>query len=236
MYGINVLCRQGSNMYVVCVIQARVGSTRLPGKVLKVVKGKPLIEYVIDRIAKSKYIDKIVLVTGRGEENYPLEGIAKHKGISFYAGSEDDVLDRYYQAAKNLGAKAIVRITGDCPLIDYQVSDKVIKHYLENTFDYVSNFLPRSYPKGLDTEIFSFKVLAKSWKLAKTPYEREHVTPFIRYSGLFTIGNVAYKEDLQKTRWTVDTPEDFIRVSKIINHFSGYFNMEDMLKYEKESN
>ena len=181
--------------------------------------GKPIIEHLIDRVSKSGYINDIVVATSNKTENQELINFLKLKGIKFFIGDEEDVLSRYYLTAKKYQAKNIVRITADCPLIDYSVIDSTIKAYFEDTVDYTSNIFPRSFPKGLDTEVFSFKSLEKAFKESNKKYDREHVTPYIRESGKFKISNFSYKKDLSHVRLTVDWKEDFILIDKIFNIF-----------------
>jgi len=206
-------------MKTIAIIQARMGSKRLPGKVMMKIIGKPIIEHLIDRVSKSGYINDIVVATSNKTENQELINFLKLKGIKFFIGDEEDVLSRYYLTAKKYQAKNIVRITADCPLIDYSVIDSTIKAYFEDTVDYTSNIFPRSFPKGLDTEVFSFKSLEKAFKESNKKYDREHVTPYIRESGKFKISNFSYKKDLSHVRLTVDWKEDFILIDKIFNIF-----------------
>jgi len=204
-------------MKIVAIIQARMGSTRLPGKVMKLILGKPVILWVLERVSLSKLIDKIVVAIPSGKENDVIVDAIKEYDdkIIISRGSEDDVLDRYYQAAVKTDADVVVRITSDCPLIDPVVIDNVIEQFLDNDCDYCSNNLKRTYPIGLDTEVFSFDVLAKAWGEAKNDYEREHVTPYIKENpDKFKLLNVSNDVDLSHLRWTLDTKEDleFIKV------------------------
>jgi spore coat polysaccharide biosynthesis protein SpsF len=199
-------------MKVVAIIQARMGSTRLPGKVLKKIFGKPVILWDLDRISLSKLINDIVVAIPYAKENDVMVDIIKEYSnkIKITRGSENDVLDRYYQAAMQTNADVVVRITSDCPLIDPVVIDQVISQFLENDCDYCSNSLMRTFPRGLDTEVFSFKALEKAWNFAKKDYEREHVTPYITENPeKFKLLNVANDIDLSYLRWTLDTKEDF---------------------------
>lgn len=161
------------------IIQARMGSTRLPGKMLIEIMGKPLIQHVIDRVSQSKRIDKLILATTNNPRDAVLVDIARKNSLDFFIGSEEDVLDRFYQAAKRFNIKIIVRITPDDPFKDPEVIDKAVEIFLNSKgkFDYVTNTLPPTYPIGLDVEVFSCYALEKAWKDAKKPSEREHVTP-----------------------------------------------------------
>ena len=211
------------------------GSTRLPGKVLKKVCGKPLIEILLHRLSRAKKIDKIILATSVSKENDSLTETVEKLGFEVFRGSEDDVLDRYYEAAKPYSLEAVVRITGDCPIIDPQLVDEVIGLYQENNVDYVSNTEPSTYPDGLDTEVFSFIALETAYNKAEESFEREHVTPFIRTNGQFKRANYSNEIDLSGERWTVDEPEDFEVIENIINHFLPdlYFSWRDVIQLKQ---
>ena len=203
----------------VAVIQARMGSTRFPNKVMQQVNNVPLIELLFKRLSLSKQIDQIVLATSEKSNNRPLVDHIKKMGYKVYQGNENDVLDRYYQAVVEDKPDIVVRITGDCPLIDPVVVDEVIEMFKKSTCDYASNTNPPTFPDGLDTEVFSFDVLTSAWKEAKLQPEREHVTPFIRESGKFQVLNITFSQDYSKERWTVDEPEDFEVVKSVFKHF-----------------
>lgn len=223
---------------IVAIIQARVGSSRLPRKVIERVGDKTLIWHVIQRVKESKLIDKIVLATTPNEKDKILLEKAKEYGVEGFAGSENDVLDRYYQAAKKFKGDVIVRITGDCPLIDSKVVDRVIQRFMEEEADYMSNINPPTYPDGLDVEVFSFAALEKAWKEATLVSEREHVTPYIRKNPqIFQIKNLENDEDLSSMRWTVDEERDLEFVREI--HSKLYkegkiFHMGDVLALLKK--
>lgn len=205
-------------MKIVAIVQARIGSTRLPGKVMRTVLDKPIILWDIDRISSSMLIDEIVIAIPYGDENDIIESTIKqyNKRIVITRGSENDVLDRYYKAAIQTKADVIIRITSDCPLIDPTVIDKVIEEFLNNDCDYCSNTLKLTYPRGMDTEIFTFKVLERTWNEAKEDYEREHVTPYIReHTDIFKQHNVSNEEDLSHLRLTLDTIEDLQLITHI---------------------
>src|SRR5262245_55027220 len=206
-------------MKTIAVVQARMGSTRFPNKVMRSINGKPMIELLLSRLAKTTRVDFIVLATSEHPSNQPLVDHVRGLGYEVFQGSENDFLDRYYQAAKSHGPDTIVRITGDCPLIDPELVDQVIAAYEERGVDYLSNASPPTYPDGLDTEVFSFRSLERAAELASKSAEREHVTPFIRESGLFKIGNFVHEKDFSNQRWTVDEAADFEVVSSIFNHF-----------------
>lgn len=206
-------------MKTVAIVQARLGSVRFPKKVLRPILGMPMIELLLRRLSLAKGIDEIVLATSTEVRNNPLAEHVQRLGYVVYRGSENDVLDRYYQAAKSHGADVVVRITGDCPLIDPGVVDGVIRRYQQSEADYVSNTTERSFPDGLDTEVFSFAVLERAHKEGRKPRDREHVTPYIRESGKFRLAGYRWQEDASDARWTVDEPEDFAVISRVFEHF-----------------
>jgi len=205
-------------MKTLAIVQARMDSTRLLGKVLLPILGVPMIELLLERLSHSKNIDQIVLATSTQASNEQLSKYVEDMDYSVYRGSENDVLDRYYQAACIYKADIIVRITGDCPLVDPQIVDSVINRFME--LDYVCNINPPTYPDGLDVEVFSSSALSKAWKEASKDYEREHVTPYIRESKCFTTANVTCAEDYSHERWTVDVSEDLEVIRKVFEHFN----------------
>lgn len=181
--------------------------------------GTPMIGQLLERLANATHIDQIVLATSEDLRNEPLAEFVRGLGYTVYLGSEVDVLDRYYRAATQAQADTVVRITGDCPLIDPDLVDAVIARYLESGVDYASNTSPPTYPDGLDTEVFSYRALQTAWEIAKAPREREHVTPFIRESAQFNCLNYANEINHSDERWTVDEPEDLRVVQKVFEHF-----------------
>lgn len=206
-------------MKIIAIIQARMGSTRLPGKVLKKVKNKPLLEYQLERIQQSQLINEIVIATTQNEKDRKIIEFCNVRDIYVFQGSEDNVLERYFQAAKEYEADVIVRLTSDCPLIDPNLIDEVIRLYLEskNSVEYASNTLVRSYPRGLDIEVFSFEALEQAYQQSTLESEKEHVTPFIyNRPERFKLVNLESLEDYSYHRWTVDTEEDFELIKKII--------------------
>ncbi|WP_100401665.1 cytidylyltransferase domain-containing protein [Bacillus sp. FJAT-42315] len=206
-------------MKTVAIIQARMGSTRLPGKVLKKIMDKTLLEYQIERVNKCFLIDDIVVATTVKEEDTVIEDLCNKIGVKVYRGHEEDVLSRYYEAAERFRADVIVRLTSDCPLIDPRIVDEVIQAYFKqyNSVDYVSNTFERTFPRGLDTEVFSFDSLKKAHSEAVLPSEREHVTSyFYNNSHQFRMGNVRSKRDYSNYRWTVDTVEDFELIQLVL--------------------
>jgi spore coat polysaccharide biosynthesis protein SpsF len=206
-------------MKVVIIDQARMTSTRLPGKVLKPVLGKPLLEYQIERLRRVAHADELVIATTTNASDDVLVDFCRQHGVKVYRGSEMDVLSRYYGAATESGADVVVRVTSDCPVIDPAVVDQVIVHYLDHRdeYDYVSNTQVRSFPRGMDAEVFSMGALESAYHEGRLEYEREHVTPFLyRHPERFKVGQWVFREDRGDERWTVDTPEDLELVRRII--------------------
>lgn len=224
-------------MNVVCIMQARMGSTRLPGKVLKKICDKTILEHDIDRLKRVKNINKIVIATTKLEKDNVLVEELERLDVTYYRGSEENVLSRYYYAAKENNADVVVRVTSDCPLIDSEITEKIIQYYLENSkeYDYVSNTIDRTYPRGLDTEVFSFKALEKAFNEAKSQRDREHVTPYIwNNSNLFRLYQYKNDVDYSELRWTLDTAEDFELINRIYtilySEKNNNFNMCDIIE------
>jgi glutamate-1-semialdehyde 2,1-aminomutase len=204
---------------IVAIVQARMGSTRFPGKVMRPICGTAMIGTLLARLAGSRRIQQLVLATSDAPADQPLADYVRSLGHAVYRGSESDVLDRYYRAAKEVKADLIVRITGDCPLIDPELVDAVIDKLLESGADYASNIVPPTYPDGLDAEAFTFAALETTWRNATAARDREHVTTFLRDSDRFVRANVAHPVDLSGERWTVDEPADFELVAWICEQF-----------------
>ena len=207
-------------MKVVALVQARTGSVRLPQKVLKPILNKPMIELLLSRLSRSTELDEIVVATSKEKRDDKLESTVESLGFKCTRGSEKDVLDRFYKSAKFLEADVIVRITGDCPLVDSYLVDECIREYKKQEVDYFSNIDPVTFPDGLDIEVMSFQSLERANLEAETDFDREHVTPYIRNSDSFSKASVQHEEDLSSQRWSVDEPEDLIVVSKIFEYFS----------------
>ncbi|MGB2841560.1 MAG: glycosyltransferase family protein [Halobacteriota archaeon] len=226
---------------IIAIIQVRMGSTRLPEKALKQILGKPMLWHLINRIKEAKLVDKVVIATTTNKEDKMIINFAKENGIDYYAGSENDIVDRLYMTAKKFGAEAIVRITGDCPLIEPKIIDKAVEYYLKNKdrIDYVSNVYPPTYPDGLDVEIYPFKTLERMGREIKDPFGREWVyTYIIENPDKFRIANIENKEDLSWMRWTVDYKEDldFVReIYKMLYKYDRIFHMEDILELLREN-
>ena len=220
-------------MSTIAIIQARMGSTRLPGKVLLNLEDKTVLEHVVNRVRFSKHVDDVVVATTISKDDLRIVELCANLGISVYCGSEDDVLDRYYQAAKLFKADNIVRITSDCPVIDPKIIDDVITAHLKNNADYTSNTFKETYPDGQDVEVFTFAALRAAWKSAKLASEREHVTPYIRSNpNIFKYASLEYTEDISQKRWTLDNAEDleFLRlVYKYLYSKNSLFGMDDIL-------
>lgn len=223
-------------MRVVAIIQARMGSTRLPGKVMKDLLGKPVLVRDVNRIRRARCINEVVIATTTRPEDDPIASLCEEEGWHCFRGSEDDLLDRYYRTAQVFDADVIVRITSDCPMIDPGIVDKVIEEFLSlrEKVDYVSNTLPpRTFPRGLDVEVMTFEALERAWREDSDPALREHVTPYIyRNSETFRLHRVANEVDLSHHRWTLDTPEDLAFIRAVYGHFGNdHFTWTDALQY-----
>jgi glutamate-1-semialdehyde 2,1-aminomutase len=203
----------------VAIVQARMGSTRLPNKVLRPICGTPMIGLLLQRLSRARRVDQIVVATAANPRNAPLVEYASGLGYSVYQGSEDDVLDRYYQAAVKANAAVVVRITGDCPLIDPALVDAVIEKFVELNADFGSNTEPPTFPDGLDTEVFTFRTLQIAWERARAGHAREHVTPFMLEAAEFKRVNYGNDLDCSAERWTVDEPEDLEVVRRVFEEF-----------------
>lgn len=208
-------------MKIGIIIQARMGSTRLSGKVLKKIKDKTILEHVIERLKQSRYADKLIIATTNNVEDDKIKKEAQRLGTEVYRGSEENVLSRYYHAAKVNHLDTVIRVTSDCPLIDPIILDDMIEVYLENNYDVVTNVgmesFNRTFPRGLDIEIFSFLTLEEAFKNAKEKYQKEHVTPYI-YENSNSVFNFKNDIDYSDHRWTVDTSQDFELISIIYDY------------------
>jgi len=218
-----------------CIIQARYNSTRLPGKVLLLLQNKTVLEHILKRVGQAKKIDKVIVATGEKQENDKIADLCKNLEVDCFRGSEDDVLDRYYQAANKYNFSNIVRITGDCPLIDPYIIDKVAELFEKEGLDYATNVIPPTYPDGLDTEIFSFDALKTAWRRAVLKSNREHVTVYLwQNQSLFKQKHLKNNIDLSAKRWTLDNPEDFEVIENVYNNLypsNPNFRMGDVLKF-----
>ncbi|WP_313995327.1 glycosyltransferase family protein [uncultured Selenomonas sp.] len=221
---------------MLAILQARCSSRRLPNKVLRPLLGCPMVLREIERLSRSRHIDRIVLATSVDPSDDGLYDVAREAGIDVYRGSLDDVLDRYYACAKEYGADHIVRVTGDCPLIDWRVSDDVIVRHLTEKNDYTHT--TERFPDGLDTEIMTFAALEQAHREARLVSEREHVTLYFRnHPERFRIGDADCTEDYGDMRWTVDEPCDFAFVEAVYEKLyakNNDFSMQDILALLKE--
>jgi len=208
-------------------------STRLPGKVMKPILGRPMIERQIERLRCCKRVDQLIVATSTHPEDDVLEALCSGLGVPCFRGDLEDVLDRFYRAAKPYTPKHVVRLTGDCPLTDPRLIDELIDFYLEARCDYANNCEEPTLPDGLDAEVFSFAALTRAWQEAVLPSQREHVTSFIRsHPERFKIGIYKYQRDLSDLRWTVDEPEDLQFAAKVYEKLypaDAAFRMEDIL-------
>ncbi len=226
-------------MKFLVLIQARRGSSRLPNKVMKELAGKPEVQWVLERVARSKRIDELMLLTSIDKNNVPLIQLVTALGYRVFVGSEEDVLDRYYQAAKLLKPEYIIRITADCPLFDWEYLDLAIEQLEEQT-DYMAE-MTESFPDGLDVEIVKFSVLQEAWERANLASEREHVTLYIKnHKEEYRIQNFECPiAGIGNKRWTLDEEEDFLLISRIYEHFLSQgkesFRTEDVLRFLGEN-
>lgn len=224
---------------IAAIIQARMGSTRLPGKVLMNLAGKPVLWHIVTRLQLAQRLDCISIATTTDEADDRILEICRSGKIPVCRGSRDDVLSRYYTCAKQLGMQAgradyVVRITADCPFVDPSTVDILIDHALRGRYDYVSNVDPPTFPDGFDVEIFSFDALEKAFREARRDSDREHVTPFIRNTGGFSKFNHVHTPDLSSVRLTLDTPEDYRLISNIYEALyrdGGIISLDDILKF-----
>ncbi|HEX6037057.1 glycosyltransferase family protein [Longimicrobium sp.] len=219
---------------VVALVQARMGSTRLPGKVLLDLGGEPVLARVMDRLGRARSLDAVVVATTLEPEAARIVELCGERGWAVTRGSTEDLLDRYHHAAREHGAQVVVRVTSDCPLIDPEVVDRVVEAFLADpSLDYCSNTIPpRTFPRGLDTEAFSFAALERAWREDDRPDWREHVTPYLyRNPDRFRLRVVTDEVDRSDMRWTVDTPEDLAFARTVYAHFGNgdAFGWRDVL-------
>lgn len=216
------------------ILQARMGSQRLPGKVLRKIIGKPMLELQLERIRQASSITKIVVATSVHAVDNPVAEICSELEVECFRGSLEDVLDRYYKAALAFEANQIVRLTGDCPLCDPDVIDRVVQFHLDGDYDYTSNVIKLTYPDGLDVEVFSRSALETAWCKAELPSHREHVTfYFLKNPDQFKLGSVENAKDLSSLRWTVDYEEDFMLATEIFERLyktKSCFRMDDIVE------
>lgn len=226
-------------MAVGAIVQARMGSTRLPGKALADIEGAPMLARVIDRIRRAQTVDRVIVATTTQPADDAIVTAAAALGVDVYRGHEADVLDRYYQAAVAHRFDVIVRITSDCPLIDAGLADQVVRPLLEpgSRVDYSANTVRRTYPRGLDVQAAPFGTIERAWREARSSHEREHVFPYvIEHPDLFRFHSVTDAVDRSALHWTVDTPDDLAFVRKIYRALGAVdFTWRDVLKVSVES-
>lgn len=224
---------------IVCIIQARIGSTRLHGKVMKELRGKTVLSHVVDRVKRSKRLDKVIIATTKNKEDDEIVNECKKIGVEYHRGSVDNVLSRYYEVANNENADIIVRVTSDCPLIDPEIIDEMIKYFEKENevghIDYLSNSIIETFPRGFDVEIFTYDSLREAYNNAKLDYEKEHVTPYIYMNkDKFIIKNFSNDKNYSQYRLTLDTIEDYILINNIYEHLyieNQIFYFKDIINY-----
>ena len=226
---------------VIAIIQARMGSSRLPGKVLKDIGGKPMLFRVVVRARRAQSLGQVVVATTTDSNDDPVFAFCRSHGFPCFRGDPRDVLDRYYQVARVFNAQTIIRLTGDCPLIDPGEIDRTVKAFYKFDVDFAANRLPppwkRTTPIGMDTEVVSFRALARAWREAQAGYAREHVMPYLyEEAGRFKTLLVDHEPDMGHLRLTVDTPQDLELVRKIYAHFdhSDEFSLGDIISLLSE--
>jgi spore coat polysaccharide biosynthesis protein SpsF len=229
--------KENADMNIVAIIQGRMGSSRLPGKVMAEIAGKPMLFHVVNRVRRAKKIHQVAVATSTHASDDPIAVFCDGNGISCFRGSEEDVLDRFYRAAKHFQADVIVRLSSDCPLHDPEVIDRVVEALLEGDADFVSGGMKTTYPDGLDAAAFPMAVLDQTWREAKLKSDREHVTTYIhKHPEIFRLKTVRCNEDLSHHRWTVDEPQDLEFVRTVYAHLGDVpFGMRDILDLLKRN-
>lgn len=220
---------------IVAIVQARMTSTRLPNKVLMDLGNRTVLGQVLNQLSFSKFLNNVVLATSNDESDDKLENWAIENNISYFRGDLNNVLKRFYDTAKSFHADVIIRITADCPLIDPEIVDAVIKEFLDGNYDYYSNANPPTFPDGLDTEVFTFKALEESFLNAELKSEIEHVTPYIRnHPELFKIGNYLSNVNYENLRWTIDNQEDYDFLKNIfinLNNENSFISWKKVIEF-----
>jgi spore coat polysaccharide biosynthesis protein SpsF len=224
---------------VVAILQARMSSTRLPGKVLKLASGRTMLDRMIERVRRAETVHQVVVATTTDPSDDSIVKACRKAGVTVFRGRPQDVLDRYYQAALSSQAEVIVRLTADCPLIDPVLIDDVVRTLLSENIDMACNRLPppfpRTFPIGLDVEACTFEALETAWRKASRKNEREHVLPYLYAEpGRFKVKQLNYSEDLGHLRWTLDTPEDLLLLRRIYRHFKGRNDFSWLEVYQLE--
>ena len=221
-------------MNVISIIQARMSSSRLPNKVLLNLQGKTVLEHVVSRVARARHVSSVVVATTIKKEDLAIVKMCAGLGYSVFCGSENDVLDRFYQGARLFEADHVIRITADCPMMDPSLIDRVVDLHLETGSDYTANILEETFPDGEDIEVFTFKALKIAWEKANLTSEREHVTPFIRKNNrIFKLSNLRAPQNLSAKRWTIDNAEDYEFLQKVFGALYGqnpFFGMDEVLR------
>ena len=226
--------------HCVLIVQARMRSVRFPGKVLQKIMDKPLLGYLLERLKRVTGAHEIVVATTTNKADQEILTVAEDYDVSVFRGNEENVLDRYLQAARQHHADVVVRVTADCPLIDSQIIDKVISAFYQQNrpYDYVSNILERTYPRGMDVEVFSFQALEQASNHAQKDHEKEHVTPYIyRHPQTFRLLNVSQDEDQSRFRLCVDTKEDFHLIELLLKELyptQPHFDLQSIIKVLKQ--
>ena len=221
---------------ITAIVQARIGSSRLRGKVLKKIKGKESILILLERLSRSRSIEKIIVAIPKSKEDKKLKKILERNGYLVFEGSSNNVLNRYYKCAKKFSSQHILRITGDCPLVDPALVDKIADLYQKNSLDYISNIEKRTFPDGMDIEIFSFKILKKANNELKSDYDKEHVTKYFLRTDKIKKLNYSQKVDYSNIRITLDTIFDYKLINKIFCNFKTFnFSLSEIIKFYKKN-
>jgi len=217
------------------IIQARTQSTRLPNKVLLKLQGKAILDHVIDRVLHARSVEHVIVATTVAKADLAIVQHVSRRRISLYCGSEEDVLDRYYQAARLFEADPVIRITADCPVMDFRVINQVVGRYLKTKADYCSNILEETFPDGQDVEVFSFGALERAWTEAKLGSEREHVTPYMKKRGhQFRQSSCVHRPNWGRFRWTVDEKADLAFMKSLFRYLypgNPFFGMDDIVRF-----
>lgn len=226
---------------IAAIIQARMSSTRLPGKVLMEVASRPLLDYMVERVSESKYINKVIIATTVSEKDEPIVEWCERSKVAFYRGSQEDVLARYYQTAKEYDVSTIVRVTSDCPLIDARIIDKTVGYFIDHPeIDFSSSTtpLPCLYPDGMDVDVFDMELLEKTHLESKFPSEREHVTFYMWKTGKFKVKRVDPDQDLSKYRFCIDYPQDFELMKEVLTKLypnNPRFSMSELIDFMEKN-
>lgn len=218
----------------VAIIQARMSSSRFPGKVLADLAGWPMIVFMVQRVRRAQRVDHVLVATSTDPSDDALASVLAAHGVACFRGDLNDVLDRFTQAARGAGAEHVVRLTGDCPLMDADLIDRALSELAQGDADYVSNVMPPTYPDGLDVECFTMAALETAWREARLPSEREHVTPFIRSGGAgLRPRSWTGVADFSALRWTVDHPDDLQHVAALVAALAGVGKIESPTRFDR---